>query len=221
MDAALRQFTDWWGPLEDYRGFAVIEIPDGWGSQADVTSIIQTAAAFKDSTHLPQLYHEISHQWNVRSTETFPPRWEEGLAMFAQYLVAEVRTGEPALESAVERYYKSVKKKLKDKPDYATTALVDFGRAGRTDFSYSMGMLFFATLYDLIGPTEFHEVHARHYRRFHRSGASTHAFADLLEECTSVDLTGFIDDWIFTSNYAQIILKSNSMTEVVDVYKTH
>ena len=33
-------YTRWFGPLHDYLGYAVIEIPDGWGSQADVTSTL-------------------------------------------------------------------------------------------------------------------------------------------------------------------------------------
>ena len=47
-EACLALFSEWFGPLRGDAGFTFIEIPDGWGSQADVTAVIQTAAAFRD-----------------------------------------------------------------------------------------------------------------------------------------------------------------------------
>lgn len=82
-------YTQWFGPLQQYQGYAVIEIPDGWGSQADVTSIIQAAAAFKETERTQEVYHEISHLWNVEEKEALPPRWNKGLAMFLHYLTVE------------------------------------------------------------------------------------------------------------------------------------
>ena len=59
MSRTLKLYTRWFGPLRGSAAFAVIEIPDGWGSQADVTSILQSAAAFRDPRREYELYHEI------------------------------------------------------------------------------------------------------------------------------------------------------------------
>jgi hypothetical protein len=48
--ASLELYAEWFGPLRREGRFAVIEIPDGWGSQADATGAIQAAAAFQDAT---------------------------------------------------------------------------------------------------------------------------------------------------------------------------
>lgn len=47
---ALRLLSDWFGPLDSQPRFAIMEIPEGWGSQADLAGgIIQTASAFRAS----------------------------------------------------------------------------------------------------------------------------------------------------------------------------
>ena len=71
----------------------MIEVPDGWGSQADVTCILQTAAAFRDPARLVEVYHEVSHLWNVPATDLPSPRWDEGLATFLQFRMADERDG--------------------------------------------------------------------------------------------------------------------------------
>ncbi|HUM03661.1 MAG TPA: hypothetical protein VL084_15335, partial [Thermoanaerobaculia bacterium] len=78
--AVRSSYTKRFGPLPEIPSFAIIEIPDGWGSQADVTSILQSAAAFKNPERVGELYHEVSHLWNVRSTDPSFCRWNEGLA---------------------------------------------------------------------------------------------------------------------------------------------
>src|SRR5512146_3045033 len=86
-ETSLELYTGWFGPLPRSSVLTFIEIPDGWGSQADVTTIIQTAAAFRDVKQHREVYHEISHLWNVNDIDQAPPRWNEGLASFLEFLV--------------------------------------------------------------------------------------------------------------------------------------
>lgn len=51
--------ANWFGPWEDFQGFSIIEVPPGFGSQVDVTGIIQTKEAFKRENQLYELYQEI------------------------------------------------------------------------------------------------------------------------------------------------------------------
>ena len=72
----------------------MIEIPEGFGSQASATAgIILDASAFGDQAQLPQLYHELSHFWNPRDLDVPSPRWNEGLAMYLQYRLARELDG--------------------------------------------------------------------------------------------------------------------------------
>ena len=219
MERTLRLYSKWWGRLPGYRGFAIIEIPDGWGSQADVSSILQTAAAFKDAGQMYQLYHELSHQWNTASLDSFPPRWEEGFATFMQYLTMDKLEGDSALDKATDRILKSVKKELSESPDLATTALIDFGRANHTDFSYTMGMLLFRLMYDLVGEDEFHSTLGSFFQKYRDSGATTREFAEYLKSASGGRLDHVVDDWILTSGYARTLRESDRWTQVEAAYK--
>ena len=82
VQRTMELYSKWWGDLEGNTGFSIIEIPGGYGSQADESCILQTADVFNDSTQMRQLYHEISHLWNVSSNDKYNSRWNEGLATF-------------------------------------------------------------------------------------------------------------------------------------------
>ena len=108
----MRLYTDWFGPLKEEAGLTVIEIPDGWGSQADVTAIIQTAPAFKDPSGYSRVYHELSHLWNVIPTDQPSPRWNEGLASFLAYLTAEELDGRTVLHERVASRMQRLREQL-------------------------------------------------------------------------------------------------------------
>ena len=77
--SAVGLLSRWFGPLESGRTMTLIEVPDGWGSQSDITTIVQSAGAFADPARRFELYHEISHLWDPPSTDQPSPRWNEGL----------------------------------------------------------------------------------------------------------------------------------------------
>ena len=70
LEAAQKSFrlsSGLFGEVGDFPGFTIIEVPEGWGSQAADFYILQTAAAFRDKGRTSELYHEIAHNWNVRA----------------------------------------------------------------------------------------------------------------------------------------------------------
>lgn len=145
MNTVLQLFTNWFGPADDFQGFAIIEVPEGYGSQADVTSILQTADAFQKRDNLTALYHEISHIWNARANDPLPARFEsEGLAMFLQYLVQERLDNKPdALIKGYERLSDRFRQQCKLNPKCKDVPIIEYGNEGLTDLSYTKGMLFF------------------------------------------------------------------------------
>lgn len=86
---AMALFEDWFGALNDHSSFAVVEIPEWYGSQALRSTVIQDARAFRDAGAMAELYHEISHFWNVTDPAPAPSRWDEGLAMYLQEIVRQ------------------------------------------------------------------------------------------------------------------------------------
>jgi hypothetical protein len=222
---ALRQsmalFSGWFGPAQGAAAFAVIEIPEGFGSQTDVTSILQTRDAFQDPDQLVQLYHECSHRWNVRPLDPQPPRFEsEGLAMMLQSLVREKLEKKPgSLGKGAERLREYFRRECKDNIKAKTTAMIDFGKENLTDVSYSKGMLFFYILYKMAGEDTFLKAMGSFCQTYKEKGATSAEFLAYLQKTFKFSLNAFFKDWIYSAASSDDLLGPLSLDEIVRKYK--
>jgi hypothetical protein len=193
-------YATWFGPLHGPAGFAVIAIPPGWGAQADATAIIQPADAFTDPAALPQLYHEISHLWNPRMNEV-SPRWEEGLAMYLQYRVAEVRDGAVPVAERARSLARRLESRMDRSPRLTTVPFVDYRYHGMTDHAYGVGMLMFAALDERIGRDALDRVVGGFYQRYHATGATTEDLVRLAREVAGEEVDAIFDSWLYTTRW--------------------
>ena len=197
--AAMELFARWYGPLEGATAFTIIEIPEGWGSQADVTSILQTAAAFRDPAKNPELYHEVSHLWNAPSRDPSYCRWNEGLAQFLAALVQETRAGSPSLDAAADRVVRDLRERLATEPRLREVPMADYGRREMTGQSYRTGMLMFYVLYRSVGPETFHRIIGGYYRRHRDSGGTTDELVREAVEEAGPRTAAIFRDWLSTT----------------------
>lgn len=218
LTATMALYRARFGPLAHDTPFAVIEIPDGFGSQADVTSILQTAAAFRDSARVREIYHEISHLWNVRPTDV-SPRWNEGLATFLEYRTADELEGTATLDERVAFIAGWVLDLLEKRPELGDVRMADYGERGTTDLAYSVGMLMFDALHRTVGPETFDAIVGGFYRRFVESGASTDDFVAFADESTELDLRPLFDDWLYTTRWRERLAAGESIEEMAAGYR--
>ena len=204
FEKSYNYLTRWWGDLGQRSGFTMIEIPDMCGSQTDVTCIIQTASAFNNEEMMYELYHEVSHIWNVTATESAPPRWEEGLAMFVQYLLAEELDRMDILDEATDRFIDRLRTRFAEKPELAEVGINGYGPKGIEYMSYTSGMIFFRLMYDTVGHKKFGRIVGSFFDRYRDSGASLEEFAHY-SISVNKDLAGLFDEWVFTNRYAELI----------------
>lgn len=221
MKKTMELYTHWFGPLKDYQGFSIIEIPEGFGSQADATCIIQTEPAFKERNRIYELYHEISHLWNVKVLDPLPSRFEsEGLAMFLQYLVQEkLEDKKGALEKGLEWASESFRGKCQNEPKCKDVPIIDYGKEMLTDLSYSKGMIFFYILYRLGGKKNFCEIIGKFYQRYSETGATSENFIKHTNEVSNVDLTKLFQEWIYGSKSSEYIINKVPIEEIIRNYK--
>ena len=217
-EQALGLYTRWFGPLRESTALTFIEIPDGWGSQADVTTIIQSAAAFKDPQRHREVYHEISHLWNVPPTDRPSPRWNEGQASFLEYLVTQEVTGKPIVDARANQLLDWLRGSLPARAAWREVPLADYGRAGLTDLSYSVGAVYFDLLYRLAGPEAFNKIIGSFAAEFGVRGGSTKDFVDVVRKTARPDLSRLNDDWIFTTAWANRVEHSTSIQELEAYY---
>jgi hypothetical protein len=201
LGAAKLLYTEWFGPLHRSGGFTVIAVPEGWGSQTDVTSIIQTADAFADTESLVALYHEVSHLWNAPSRDDAPARWEEGLAVYLQYRVAEVLDGGPPVAERARATAERVRRVLARDPRLAEVPMIHYGRERMTDASYSIGMLMFAALDQRLGRPALDRIVGGYYQRYHETGGTTEDLVRLGRELSGGASDEIFDAWLRTTRW--------------------
>jgi hypothetical protein len=221
MQSALQLYTRWFGPAYDFQGFTIIEVPEGYGSQADVTSILQTADAFKDRSNLTALYHEISHIWNVRSLDSLPPRFEsEGLAMFLQYLVQErLDNQKDALAKGFDHLCQRFIQQCERNPKGKDVPIIEYGKEDLTDLSYTKGMLFFTILYHILGEKDFMEAMGSFYQKYVKTGATAQEFLRHVKQHSDTDLDRLYSEWIFGSESTRLIFDKIPVEQIIRRYQ--
>lgn len=214
----LNLYSEWWGKLKDRKTFSVIEIPSGYGSQADETCILQTADVFNDSTQMQQLYHEISHLWDVNSKDRYYPRWNEGFATFIAYLTIEKLENRLYLDYVTDWYLKMVRKEMESDSLLRVTPLIDFGKMGIQSYSYEVGMIMFQVLYQVMGEADFNNCIRTYYSDYYLKGGTTDEFVATAKRVSTVRLSKFFDDWIYSTKYTELIKTGHTITEMSKLY---
>ena len=218
---AVARFTRWYGPLAHEPRITVMEIPDGFGSQASlVAGIIQTAAAFRDRAQLPQLYHELSHVWNVEDRERPSPRWNEGLAMYLQWRMAGELDGWSDWDARLQRTVDNVMRACAQRAPCDSVPLANYGAAGLTDRSYSVGMLMFYALARTLGAETFDRAYREFFQQHRDSGATT---ADLVAAFrkASPRSAPVLDDWLLTPRWYHRLAAGETLPHIVAGYRAN
>lgn len=219
--SALEQYTSWFGPLKGFEKFSLIQIPEGYGSQADVTSILQTADAFRpEQSAKTALYHELAHLWHPRENETYSCRWNEGHATFMQYLVAERMDGGVGLvhrasSASAARFARN----CEPGSACAETPLIEYGEKRMTDHSYTKGMVLFHVLYELAGEEAFMSLFKENYRRHAVSGQTTEDLIALILEIPHPAMPRFVQEWFYGLESNDYLFAGKSVDEIVGMYK--
>lgn len=210
-------YTKWMGPLKQRHDFVLAEIPDMYGSQVVMPTIIQTAASFRSPEAMGELYHEIGHFWNVRDTDLKSPRWNEGQSMFLQYLaydeLNEGGTFVPSLTKRLERMKKYFDLHAEKIP------MSQYGLKGVTSsLSYGVGPLFFYALSEVMGREKLLATMGEFYRQFEGAGAGIDDLPKFLQK-KDKRTKAVIDDWYYGTRYIDLIKNAQNVAELSAPYR--
>jgi hypothetical protein len=198
----LELFANWFGPLGVTPDLVVMEIPEMWGSQASLAGgIIQTADVFGKAGSMSALYHELSHLWNARDLDQPSARWNEGLATFLASRVAEELDGSEEMEEAVQSTTERLLTAASRTPELASVPFSQYGEAGLTDLSYRVGFLMFYALESALGDETFNTVFRTFFQEHKNHGWTFEGLAEQLRAQTQQDLSGFLEDWYYTTSW--------------------
>lgn len=215
---ALQLLERWYGPLAAVPDLAVMEIPEGFGSQASLRAgVILTADAFRDRAQLRQLYHELSHLWNAPDAERPSPRWNEGLATFLQWRMAAELDGWSDWDARVNASAESLMRRCAQMA-CDSVAFADYGKAGRTDLSYSVGFLMFYALHGLLGAEAFDRTYRDYFQRNRERGATA---AELARIFRAADPRSeqVLSDWFFTTRWISRLRAGETVAQMIEAYR--
>jgi hypothetical protein len=217
---AMALFEDWFGALNDHSSFAVVEIPEWYGSQALRSTVIQDARAFRDAGAMAELYHEISHFWNVTDPAPAPSRWDEGLAMYLQEIVRqELDADAEDLDSTWESMFRLLKRRLDEQSEYRDVPLIKAGEMNLTSLlSYGGGQLMFALLHHRLGRDHLLALLKEFYQGHVASGATSEEFADFVVT-QAPSARRIVDEWFLGSEYSNLILGEPNFAALVRRYQ--
>lgn len=216
---AVARYAEWYGSLDQQPQLTVIEIPEDWGSQASATGgIIQTADAFRDPGMLYQLYHELSHFWNVADLDRPSPRWNEGLASFLQWRMAEELDGWNDWDSWLSRTEASLKSRCGSNPRCPATPFSKYGEAGLTDMSYPVGAATFWLLYQALGAARFDRTYRDFLERHGKSGATSQDFVRTFGGASPVS-ERILSDWFVTARWYTRLASGEGLKEMLAGYR--
>lgn len=200
IDRAIEWFRVRYGDLTRAPEFSLMEIPDGWGSQADLDGgIMIEASALRDVESRPRLYHEISHFWNAPDEEAPSARWNEGLAVYLQDRVAADLDGAD-LDAARMAVARSLCRRAGQSEAARTTPLADYGIRHMTDWSYSVGALLFVVLDGVMGTPTLDAAYRSVYQGTKASGVSLERLEAALARADSRARAVF-RDWVHTTHW--------------------
>lgn len=214
---ALSLFSAEFGSPPDWRGYTIIEIPEGWGCQADVCGMLLSRKEFTRRDPVG-VYHEIAHLWNVKTLEECPSRFlDEAFASYFQLLAEWKLLGRDLstrLEHARRRFLEMCEKDRR----LLEIAPADYGRHKLTDAMYYIGVWIMHLIHRILGDDTFRRAVREFIRRF-RDGATLEDFVMVLSEFGGDSVRKLAGDWIFSAKGARMLAEGASIDEITRLYR--
>ena len=221
MQRVMEFYKKRFGPSKKATAYTVIEIPEGWGSQASDFYILQAAAAFKDPKQVHELYHEIGHSWNARAKpEVKRTRWfDEAFASYFEALALGEFDGQKAFEDRMTVYREHFRSAVKKNPHNATTPIAEYGKEELGGNSYTKGAWSLYVLNRIVGDDGFDRILREFLAEFGEKPATFGDFQAVAERVARRDLTRYFKEWIFGAESSELLLGNASMQEIAERYR--
>jgi hypothetical protein len=202
-------------------GYTVIEIPQGWGSQASAGYCIQTPDAFRDPAEIAQLYHELAHSWNAEAQGKIQRAryFDEAFASYFAALAIRQFSGADAFTSEMERLRLRFITLAKRDKRYAAVPIRNWGESELGDGSYTKGAWSLYVLNRLLGDDGFRNAISDFVKSYSSKPADFSLFQQQLERSTDHTLNRFFARWIYGSDSSEELIQGKSIEDMVAAAK--
>ena len=221
MRDAITYYTERFGAAPGFAGYTVIEIPDGWGSQAGKFYILQTAASFKDSTRVSEVYHEVGHTWNAKSAGTTQRcrYFDEAFASYFESLTLGRIRGDSAFREDMKSSRSYYVKRTEQSPEGRTTPIAGYGAKELGGYSYTKGAWSLYVLNQLICDNAFNQLIRSMLIEYSDKPIDFQSFMSLAEKVSKRKLDKYFEEWIFGVESSQLLVSGQTVEQIVSRYK--
>jgi len=213
-------YSEMFGRPRRFNGYTVIEIPEGWGSQASDYYILQAGAAFKDSTKIFEVYHEIGHTWNATPTpELQGCRWfDEAFASFLEALAIRAFNGDRLFKEHMEESRAIFAKRATADRLIFDTPIADYAKKELGRYSYTKGAWSLYVLHQLVGEDSFAAIMRAMLTEFEGRTIDFAQFQKLAERVSKRDLRKYFGEWIFGASSSGLLVDKIPIAEIIKRY---
>jgi hypothetical protein len=204
---AIGYFTREFGSPGRGQGYTVIEIPEGWGSQAGDFYFLQTAEAFRDTGRIGEVYHEVGHSWNARPDPSVQRcrYFDEAFASYFEAMALGEFRGSGAMAARMSRYRKTFNGFAKQDTVVFGTPISKYGEKEIGRHSYTKGAWSLHVLRSVVGDSVFAQVMRAVLTTYREVPVDFGKFRTTAEEISRRDLKRFFDDWIDGSESSRLM----------------
>lgn len=224
IEAAQRSFRFYGvllGELGDSPGYTLIEIPQGWGSQAGDFYMLLAAAAFRDKARTSELYHEIAHNWSIEARAGIKRcrYFDEAFASYLQGLAIKEFEGDEAFGKYMARLRESFVKACGRDGKNASTPIADYWREERGDNSYTKGAWSLFVLNRVVGDPGFRSLLRDLLRESRAREIDFAGFQALAEKAAGRSLDRFFKEWIFGAESSRLLSDGLDVAQIAARYR--
>lgn len=224
LEAARKSFRFYerlFGRADDFPAFTIIEVPEGWGSQAADFYVLQSAAAFRDKGRTSELYHEIAHNWNARAKPAIQRcrYFDEAFASYFEGLAIREFEGEEAFEKYMARLRDRFLQSCDRDEKNGSTPIVDYWREERGENSYTKGAWSLFVLHQVVGDRAFGLLISGFLRDFRGREADFGDFEDHAEKSSGLRLGLFFKEWIFGVESTRLLRERMDVVRMAERYR--
>jgi len=218
---SFRFYSGLFGELGDLPGYTIIEVPEGWGSQAGDFYSLQSAAAFRDKGRTSELYHEIAHGWSVRVKPGIQRcrYFDEAFASYFQGLAIREFEGQEAFDRYMTRLRDNFIKSCEKDEKNGSTPIADYWKEERGENSYTKGAWSLFVLNRLVGDSVFRSLVSGFLREFRTREVDFEGFERFAEKAAEKNLDRFFKEWIFGAESSRLLRERLDAGQIADRYR--
>lgn len=182
--------------------------------------MIPSAAAFRDSSRIGEVYHEIGHSWNATPSPAVKRcrYFDEAFASFFESLSIRAFEGEQKFDENMEKSRDLFVKRASRDRQVFDTPIAEYGKKELGRHSYTKGAWSLYVLDQIVGDKIFAQIIRSMLAEFDNKTIDFAAFQKLCERISKKSLKKYFDEWIYGTESSQLLIDGVSITDIVKRY---